>query len=172
MGRTMWTLSARSAHKLAGCDLDIQRWVRQLLRGPVDLTVITGKRPPTEQADAYAQGLSQARPGESPHNVEPLAFATDIMPYYREVEGGIDWRGMKELAEAIQRGDGQAVEDIVEVIKRRNYFIGYAMGVADSMGLDLVNGQDWDKDGRFNEHDFQDSPHWQYRLWKQMAGRV
>lgn len=47
--------------------------------------------------------------------------------------------------------------------KRWHYFIGFMIGLAQGLGIDLISGHDWDHDHDLEEHSFQDSPHFELR---------
>jgi peptidoglycan L-alanyl-D-glutamate endopeptidase CwlK len=168
----VYSLSYKSEAALSSCHPDIQRVFRAALFGPVDFTVIEGHRDLTRQAKLYASGASQVL--VSKHCAIP-SNAVDVMPYYKEVPGGIDWRGedalikeFEKLMQATQREDAEAIREhtatcsaIIENIRRTTFFIGYIKGLAAQMGVELRNGKDWDGDGRFNDQKFIDSPHWE-----------
>jgi len=124
-----------------------------------------GARTPGRQIELVGAGASKvSAPLKSKHvpkNVhgeydpEGKSLALDIMPY------PVDWRGDKELFEAIEAGDMEEAKEVLENIKRHHNFTGYVMGVADMMKVPVRNGQDWDGDGQFNDQTFIDTPHWE-----------
>ena len=121
------------------------------------------------------------------------AAAIDIMPVFKENNYRVDWRTDKKLLNIIEEYTKKKIElswwrqeqhelqqvkdlkneikklendikDILENIKRIYNFNGYFQGTADSMGIPLTNGNDWDRDGMFDDHSFLDSPHWQSKI--------
>lgn len=177
----MWKLGKGSQVQYETLSPSLKVWIDALLFGPVDFTLIKGFRPEDEQNKAVAEGKSQTPWPLSEHNKYP-SEAVDIMPYYWDVEGGIDWRSDEHIYKAINvlielnanklnvsseyyelttTASMKEVAEVLEVIKRRKFFIGYAQALADNMGIGIRNGSDWDKDGRFDDQKFVDSPHWE-----------
>lgn len=97
-----------------------------------DCTVIEGYRGQYEQDAAFHAGKSKLRYPESKHNRIP-SLAVDVCPY------PIDWSD-----------------------HRRFYlFAGYVMAVANSMGVKLRWGGDWDGDWTWKDQSFHDLPHFE-----------
>jgi len=68
----------------------------------------------------------------SKHNTYP-SLAVDVMPY------PIDWRDLYRIY----------------------YFVGYARGVANQMGIPIRCGADWDGDFNLKDQNFHDLPHFE-----------
>lgn len=122
-----------------------------------DISVLCGKRPRKEQAEAFAAGKSQVKWPDSNHNVDPenpkcagypdKSIAVDIAVFHPELEGFIDWKNKDEFWET-----WQAFDSIAKDLK--------------SQGLishDFRSGCDWDRDGVRVDNDpdehFFDGPH-------------
>ena len=74
-----------STERLVTCDKKLQDIADMMLeRSPFDLTITAGYRTEDEQNQAYKNGKSRAKFGESKHNTFP-SKAIDICPY------PIDW---------------------------------------------------------------------------------
>jgi len=101
----------------------------------VDFTVLEGVRALNRQKTLYESGASSTM--DSMHLKQPdgFAHAVDVAPY------PIDWSDKRRFA----------------------YLAGLIMGVAESKGIKLTWGNDWDNDGDFDEHKLQDGPHFQLR---------
>jgi peptidoglycan L-alanyl-D-glutamate endopeptidase CwlK len=159
----MYSLSRSSKSKLDTCDPRIVVVVYGVLK-IMDIKVLCGVRGPQEQNKAYKEGKSHATWPNSAHNVlKPgdLSLAIDLAPYQADKPGGIDRRTDKALWEAVSRGDMEEAKEILENIKRWKAMVGAVLGVAAAKGVKMINGSDWDKDFRFNDHNFIDSPHFQ-----------
>ena len=82
-----WKWGNTSKDRLATCDKRLQDLANMMLeRSPFDLTVTCGYRTEQEQNEAYKNGKSRAKFGQSKHNVFP-SKAVDICPY------PINWDG-------------------------------------------------------------------------------
>lgn len=76
-----WKWGNTSKDRLATCDKRLQDLANMMLeRSPFDLTVTCGYRTEQEQNEAYKNGKSRAKFGQSKHNVFP-SKAVDICPY-------------------------------------------------------------------------------------------
>ena len=76
----MYKWGKTSKDRLATCDKRLQDLADMMLeRSPFDLTVSCGYRTEYEQEDAYREGRSRAKFGESKHNTFP-SQAIDIVP--------------------------------------------------------------------------------------------
>ena len=97
-----------------------------------DNTIITGHRGEAEQEQHYLEGRSKVQFPNSKHNTLP-SVAVDAAPY------PIDWNDRE----------------------RFTYFAGYVLGVADSMGISLRWGGDWDRDTEVKDNNFDDLLHFE-----------
>ena len=75
--------SNKSKKKLATCDIRLQNIFNAIIKEH-DCTIICGYRGKNEQNEAFNSGKSNAKFGQSKHNVTP-SLAVDVAPY------PIDW---------------------------------------------------------------------------------
>lgn len=99
-----------------------------------DCAVIEGYRGEEEQNKYYHAGQSKLKYPQSKHNKQP-SLAVDVVPY------PIDWKDYK----------------------RFYHFAGYVKGVADTLGIDIRYGTDWDGDNDFKDQTFHDLPHFELK---------
>jgi peptidoglycan L-alanyl-D-glutamate endopeptidase CwlK len=99
-----------------------------------DFKVLEGHRGQEKQHACFLSGASKLDWPHGAHNSLP-SRAVDLAPC------PIDWKDEK----------------------RWHYFIGFMIGLAQGMGIDIISGHDWDHDHDLDEHSFQDSPHFQLR---------
>lgn len=129
----MYKLSERSQRNLSTCDIKLQRVIIKAIKlGIVDFTVIQGYRGEAEQNKAHAEGKSNARYGQSKHNLKP-SQAVDIVPY------PLDW----------------------EDTNRFSLLAGVILAVSKAEGVDIRWGGDWDRDGNLADNKFNDLPHFE-----------
>ena len=130
----MPSFSASSAAKLAECHLDIQRLLNEAIKY-WDFTVVTGRRTRAEQERAFQLGYSNAHWPDGPHCVEApgLSWAVDIAPF------PIDW---ENDARFLLLG-------------------GKVLGLAQTMGIVVRYGGDWDGDGNPRNQSLNDTGHFE-----------
>jgi len=75
----MPSFSKRSVDRLNSCNEDIQKVCHEVIKH-YDFTVLCGHRGEEEQNEAFKQGRSNAKWGQSKHNTTP-SRAIDIAPY-------------------------------------------------------------------------------------------
>lgn len=74
-------IGAASLAKLAGCEPELQRLVREVYATcPFDLTVLCGHRGEADQEAAFARGTSKVHYPNSKHNSYP-SRAVDLAPF-------------------------------------------------------------------------------------------
>lgn len=135
-----YALGRASKLRLVTCHNDIQTFVnRAITNSPVDFTVTDGRRGREEQEAAFDDKKSKAHYGESPHNVEPLSLAVDLVPY-------IDGRLAYEDDDAFERLEDHLREVEAELIAEG------AISCTFDWGGDWPGA--WDK------------PHWQMTGWR------
>ena len=127
----MPSFSEQSRANLAECHPDLQRLFNEVVKR-FDCSVIEGWRGEEEQNKAFHAGKSKLMFPDSNHNKSP-SLAVDVVPY------PVDW----------------------EDVKRFNLFAGYVLGVAESMGIRLRWGGDWDGDMETTDQSFHDLPHFE-----------
>jgi peptidoglycan L-alanyl-D-glutamate endopeptidase CwlK len=132
----MPTFSNKSRDRLNTCDPRLQEvfnWVVE----DYDCTIIEGHRSPERQQELYDQGKSKVRFGN--HNYSP-SRAVDVAPWpIPDDWGDHNW---KERAKFY-------------------HFAGYVKGIAESVGVRLRWGGDWDRDKDFDDQTFDDLVHFE-----------
>lgn len=118
-----------SKERLATCHWDLQRLLNEVIKH-VDCAVMEGHRGEADQNEAFKTGKSQKPWPLGEHNILP-SMAVDVAPY------PIDW---KDTA-------------------RFYLFIGFVKGIAQSMGIKIRCGADWDGDWQVSDQSFNDLPH-------------
>jgi hypothetical protein len=79
------------------------------------------------------------------------SWAMDITPY------PCDWNAIQKGLNAMKHADpGMQTAEFY-------MFLGFLAGVADSKGIRVRLGADWDSDREFSEHSFIDLPHVEIR---------
>lgn len=129
----MPTFSKSSSDKLSTCHYDLQKLFDKIIEN-YDCTIIEGNRSIERQQELYNEGKSKidGTNKKGKHNYEP-SFAIDVSPF------PIDWCDRE----------------------RFYHFAGYVKGIADSMGIKIRWGGDWDSDNSFNDQSFDDLPHFE-----------
>ena len=121
----------RSRYNLKNVHKDLVKLAEAVVE-KYDCTVLSGYRGKDEQDDLFHSGQSKLEYPNSKHNKSP-SRAIDLVPY------PIDWQNKE----------------------RFYHFAGYVKSVADSMGLRIRWGGDWDMDGEFKDQTFHDLPHFE-----------
>lgn len=129
----MFRFGKRSEKNLETCHEDLQKVFREVIRY-VDCAIICGHRGKEEQEQAFLEGRSKLRFPESKHNQLP-SRAVDVLPY------PVDW----------------------EDDRRFYYFAGFVMATAQSLGIELRYGGDWDGDYNLKDQNFFDLPHFELK---------
>lgn len=89
----MYKFSKKSKNKLYECHIDLIDICESMMGlGVMDFTILQGYRGEEDQNTAFAEGKSNARFGQSLHNVNP-SRAVDIAPY------PIDWQDTEKFAQ-------------------------------------------------------------------------
>ena len=111
----MPVFSQSSMAKLETCDPLIQRVMNGVVRN-YDIIIVCGFRGEEDQEKAFREGYSNARWGQSPHNIY-LSEAVDIAPYpYAEYK---------------------------DDVKKHYEMAAYVLEVASVMGIKLKWGGNW-----------------------------
>jgi len=130
----MPAFSKRSLDELATVHPDLQRLFKRIVL-KFDCTILKdgGRRTPERQHELVLAGKSKT------YNSKHLTGdAVDVAPY------PVYW----DLTDP-------------ENIKRWYAFCGYVRGIAESMGINIRGGHDWDMDWTFTDQTFHDCPHWE-----------
>ena len=123
----------KSRGRLSSCHPDLQKVFNQVIK-EIDCSILCGQRGEKEQNKAFDEGRSKVRFPDGRHNANP-SNAVDVAPY------PIDWKDRE----------------------RFNLFAGYVLGIADSMGIKLRWGGDWDQDWTVKDNKFDDLPHFEIK---------
>ena len=94
----MPAFSEKSKARLATCHPDLQRLFNAVIE-KADCTVLCGHRGKEEQDEAYANGYSAAKWGQSKHNSLP-SLAVDVAPYPVNWSSLKSWRAFAEIVKA------------------------------------------------------------------------
>ena len=129
----MPSFSIRSQERLNTCVEPLQALLNEVVK-EFDCTILCGHRGQEEQNEAFRQGHSKVQWPNGKHNTIP-SKAVDVTPY------PIDWNDRE----------------------RMTYFAGYVKGVAQSMGIKIRWGGDWDSDTEVADNGFDDLPHFEIR---------
>lgn len=131
------SLSKTSEERLSTCHESIQEFVRHVSK-KYPLMVVCGHRGEKEQNEAYEKGQSKLKFPSSKHNVFP-SLAVDLAPLK---DGKIDWN------------DGS----------QWYHFAGYVQGVAETLGIKVRWGGDWNMNFNLKDQTFFDLPHFELVL--------
>lgn len=123
----------RSRERLNTCHPDLQKIFNEVIKY-VDCSVLCGYRNKEDQNKAYIDGKSDAKFPEGRHNRKP-SLAADVMRY------PVDW----------------------EDYERMTLFAGFVLGIAKSMNIKLIWGNDWDGDFDTRDTNLKDYPHFELR---------
>lgn len=128
----MYKFGPTSKAKLSTCHQDIQKILNEAIK-VIDFSVIEGHRDQSTQDRYFRSGASKLQWPNSKHNTSP-SRAADVAPY------PIVWEGEKAKA-------------------RFYYLQGVIKGIAESLGISIRFGGDWDGDGDITDQSFNDLPH-------------
>lgn len=121
----------KSLQKLETCHPDLQKVFLKVIE-KYDCTVVCGHRTKEEQDEAVRMGNSKLAWPYSKHNSLP-SKAIDCVPF------PVDWSDTS----------------------RFYHFAGYVLAVAQSLGVKLRWGGDWDGNLQFRDEKFKDLPHFE-----------
>lgn len=135
----MARFSPLSRGKLEGCDQQLIKVMEKVLDSGYDCSILEGYRSSKKQDEYFKSGKSKVKGGDSKHNTSP-SRAVDVSPYPIPKK----W------------GEGNSKE------KAKFYhFAGYVLATANSLGVKLRWGGDWDSDNNFNDQTFDDLLHFE-----------
>tara|TARA_B100000508_G_C11315620_1_gene206849 strand:+ start:170 stop:571 length:402 start_codon:yes stop_codon:yes gene_type:complete len=126
----------RSKKRLSSCHPDLQKVFNKVIE-KVDCSILCGHRGEEAQNEAYEKGNSKVKYPNGRHNAIP-SNAVDVAPY------PIEW----------------------DNLERFTLFAGYVLGIAESMKIDLIWGNDWDGDFDTKDTGFRDYPHFELKMKK------
>lgn len=110
---------------------DLKRLFEEVVK-TYDCSIICGYRGEDAQNYAYSIGSSRVTWPNSKHNIH-LSSAIDVVPW------PLDWENKK----------------------RFYHFAGYVWRVAESMGILVSWGGDWNRNLNLDDQNFFDLPHWE-----------
>lgn len=123
--------SNASKARLYTCHDDLQRLFNKVIE-EYDCSILEGHRPQELQEEYFRTGKSKVRWPNGKHNSQP-SKAVDVAPW------PIDWNDTN----------------------RFYHFGGYVKGVAQSMGIEIRWGGDWDGDTDLDDQTFMDLVHFE-----------
>ena len=126
----------KSRKNLETCDERLQQVFNEVVK-TYDCSVVCGYRGEEDQNKAFKGGRSKVKYPNGRHNASP-SKAVDVYPYPIS---------MKNL-------------------DRMVHFGGYVLGIAKSMGIDLIWGRDWNSEWFLNDRNkttFKDFPHFELK---------
>ena len=122
-----------STERLKTCEKDLQLLFKEVVRG-FDCTIVCGHRGEEAQNEAYKRGNSKVKYPHGRHNANP-SRAVDVVPY------PVDWNDRE----------------------RFHLFAGFVLGIAQSMGIKLRWGGDWNMNFEVDDNKFDDFPHFELK---------
>ena len=139
--------------QLATCHPDLQLLFNAVVMD-FDCTVLEGKRSEEQQRANLVKGVSKTMASKHVYPLDQPSLAADVAPYPLKWPDG----KLRKLALA---GDPGAMGEYVKQIAMWYCFGGYVMGRADSMGIPIRWGADWDGDWVITDQTFDDLPHFE-----------
>ena len=129
----MFKFGKRSRERLATCHPDLQKIFNEVIK-KIDCSVLEGHRDERTQNKYFSEGKTKVKYPMGRHNTNP-SRAVDVTPY------PIDWNDRE----------------------RQTLFAGYVLGIAESMGIKLRWGGDWNQNFKVKDNRFDDFPHFELR---------
>lgn len=130
----MPSFGTNSTERLASVDPRLQKLFNEVVK-TLDCAVLEGHRTKEKQDEYFRTGKSKLPWPQGKHCADP-SLAVDVAPYI----------------------NGHASYDQRHCL----YFAGYVIATANSMGLSIRWGGDWDRDGEpVTDQDFQDLVHFE-----------
>ena len=127
----MSKFGTKSLEKLSTCHPDLKLLFEVVVR-EFDCSVLCGHRNEENQNEAFRNNRSNVKWPEGKHNTKS-SQAVDVVPY------PIDWQNLK----------------------RFYMFGGYVIAKAESLGIKIKWGGDWDRDTLTDDQKFMDLPHFE-----------
>ena len=122
-----------SKKRLETADERLQKVFNEVIKY-VDCSVLEGHRSQERQDKLFEEGQTKVKYPNGRHNASP-SKAVDVTPY------PVDW----------------------EDRERQTLFAGFVLGIAQSMGIKLRWGGDWDMDFDVQDNKFDDFPHFEIK---------
>ena len=121
----------RSKERLATCDERLQKVFNEVINY-VDCSVLEGHRDGERQDKLFEEGKTKVKYPNGRHNANP-SNAVDVVPY------PVDWDDRE----------------------RFHLFAGFVLGIAQSKGIKLRWGGDWNMNFEVDDNKFDDFPHFE-----------
>lgn len=137
----MPSFSKESMSMLNTCHADLIKVFTKVVQ-TYDCKILEGHRGEKRQNELFSQGKSKLKYPNGEHNGTP-SRAVDVAPY------PINW------------GESGTSAQRQKAIARFYHFAGYALAVANEMGVKLRWGGDWDGDKDFSDQTFDDLVHFE-----------
>ena len=118
-----------------------------------DCHILCGVRSKAEQDRLYNLGRTKMMWPNSRHNVRDpndLAMAVDVAPFFVNRDPQIIWP---------RAGSREYIQDVGLYYN----FAGYVQAIADSIGIRVRWGGDWDGDLNYSDQTFNDLVHWEIK---------
>lgn len=118
-----------------------------------DCSILCGARIKAEQDWLFNMGRSKVMWPNSKHNltkIRKLAEAVDVAPYFANNNPHIIWPNIKK-----------SKIDYAKEIGLYYSFAGYVFAIADTLGIKIRWGGDWDGDGIHTDQKFDDLIHFE-----------
>ena len=122
---------ARSLQNLESCHSDLKLLFKVVVK-EFDCSVLCGHRSESDQNEVFRTNNSTKKWPDSKHNKMP-SNAVDVVPY------PIDWNNLN----------------------RFYMFIGYVIAKAETLGIKIKSGGDWDQDTMTDDQGLLDLPHFE-----------
>ena len=127
----MYKFGSRSKKHLVTLDKRLQKVLNEVIKY-VDCSIIEGHRSAERQDKLFEEGRTKVKYPNGRHNANP-SRAVDVVPY------PIDWDDRE----------------------RFHLFAGFVIGIAQSMGIKLRWGGDWNMNFEVDDNNFDDFPHFE-----------
>ena len=134
----MYYFSQSSLDRLWTCDKRLKKLFKEVIR-TFDCTIVCGFRGKEAQNRAFESGDSEVKWSKSKHNhmenKMPRSHAADVAPW---IDEQISWN-----------------------LDNCRYFAGYVMAKADSLGIPIRWGGDWNSNKNTTDQKFNDLVHFE-----------
>lgn len=130
----MPTFSNTSIEKLKTAHPELQRLFNEVIKY-FDCIILEGHRGKEAQEKAFREGKSQLHYPNGKHNSIP-SLAVDCAPF------PLDWQDTGRFI----------------------YFDGFVLGIAATLGIEIVSGADWNSDRHMTDEKFRDLTHFQLNI--------
>ena len=127
----MYKFGSRSKKHLVTLDERLQKVLNEVIKY-VDCSIIEGHRSGERQNKLFEEGRTKVKYPHGRHTSNP-SRAVDVVPY------PIDWDDRE----------------------RFHLFAGFVIGIAQSMGIKLRWGGDWNMNFEVDDNNFDDFPHFE-----------